>query len=896
MKGIFQLCLAILGAVAISEQVCAQAVVPDSTLGTVVTGNPNFMITGGTRPNNGSNLFHSFSQFSVPTGGTAFFDNALDVSMIFSRVTGGTVSNIDGMIQANGTASLFLLNPAGILFGNSAQLNIGGSFVGTTANSIRFADGTEFSAVNSSQTPLLTISAPVGLQFGSNPGSITHQSTTGFQVAPGKTLALIGGSLTIAGGTLSAPSGNIELGSVAANSQVGLEPTNFVMNYAGATGFQDIQLTQKAQVDASGSSGGAIQIQARQLSLKQGAQVRSNTLGSDQGKPITIRASERVEIVGTEDLSLYNIYYGSEDFDTSGLSGIYAVVRGGTGNGGSIQIDSPYLSVSQAGAIVANTRGQGNAGNLTIESQTVEINGNPDGNGFPSVLNTGTFTEGQGGNLTINADRLFSKDFVLVQSNSNGSGDAGNLTVNVRQFQAFGGSQFSSGAFASGNGSNLTVNATESVELIGFSTWDGGPFSTGLFSSVEPRGTGHGGNLRITTGRLSIQQGAKVTANLVGNGKAGNIVIRANEVEVSDPLVDFTGAISGIVTSVQNGSTGQGGNLDIVTDRLRVFRGGQITAATDGFGNAGSINLQAGDIDISGFSQDGQFRSSITASSTTSFNAGSINLRSDRLSVRDGANITVSNTGTGDAGNLNINAGTVFLNNGASLQAEVNGGSQGNIRLAARDLLLLRQDSQIVTSATGASTGGNITINAPIIVGLENSDIVANAVQGQGGNIQITTQGIIGLQYRDRTTPENDITASSEFGVNGTVEVNNVGVDPNSGLVELSTTLIDSTQQVAAGCSGTQGSSFVITGRGGVPQNPTQEVRRDRAWNDMRDLSTFQKTAIAPVPTQTATLVEATAWYRHPQTEKVELVAAHPTSSTPSATCASKLHSTESSL
>lgn len=347
--------------------------------------------------------------------------------------------------------------------------------------------------------------------------------------------------------------------------------------------------------------------------------------------------------------------------------------------------------------------------------------------------------------------------------------------------------------------------------------------------------------MRITTGRLSIQQGAKVTANLVGNGKAGNIVIRANEVEVSDPLVDFTGAISGIVTSVQNGSTGQGGNLDIVTDRLRVFRGGQITAATDGFGNAGSINLQAGDIDISGFSQDGQFRSSITASSTTSFNAGSINLRSDRLSVRDGANITVSNTGTGDAGNLNINVGTVFLNNGASLQAEVNGGSQGNIRLAARDLLLLRQDSQIVTSATGASTGGNITINAPIIVGLENSDIVANAVQGQGGNIQITTQGIISLQYRDRLTSENDITASSKFGVNGTVEVNNVGVDPNSGLVELSTTLIDSNQQVAASCSGTQGSSFVITGRGGMPQNPNQEVRRDRSWNDVRDLSRFQK-------------------------------------------------------
>lgn len=348
-------------------------IVPDATLpnnSSVTTNGNTSTITEGTQA--GSNLFHSFEQFSILTGGTAHFNNAANIQNIFSRVTGGSLSNIDGLIKANGSANLFLVNPNGIVFGSNAKLDIGGSFLGTTANRINFADGLQFSATAPPTTPLLTVSVPVGLGFGSNPKTILVQgngqgtrSTTdlidtsiGLRVQPNQTLALVGGNVALEGGTLKTAGGRIELGSVAEPSLVSLTPVSsgWALGYESVPIFGQIQLSGQATVDASGAGGGDIQVQGRQVSLTDGSQIEASTLGAEQGGALAVTATDLVELIGT--------ITNNDGLFASGLLSL--VYPKATGNSGTLTINTGRLSIQDGARITASTFDAGSAGNILI--------------------------------------------------------------------------------------------------------------------------------------------------------------------------------------------------------------------------------------------------------------------------------------------------------------------------------------------------------------------------------------------------------------------------------------------------------------------------------------------------------------------------------------------------
>ena len=126
---------------------------------------------------------------------------------------------------------------------------------------------------------------------------------------------------------------------------------------------------------------------------------------------------------------------------------------------------------------------------------------------------------------------------------------------------------------------------------------------------------------------------------------------------------------------------------------------------------------------------------------------------------------------------------------------------------------------------------------------MENSDITANAQNSFGGKININAQGIFGTQYREEITSQSDITASSELGTSfsGTVELNTPGIDPSKAVNQLPANVVDQTNQIVSGCGANTGNSFVVTGRGGISQNPSDRVDKYVAWSDVRDLSVYRQ-------------------------------------------------------
>jgi filamentous hemagglutinin family protein len=793
-------------------------VVPDFTVGTTINqSGASVGINGGTR--SGNNLFHSFNQFSVPTGGAAIFNNATDVQTIFSRVTGSQLSNIDGILKTQGTANLFLMNPNGIVFGPNAQLQLGGSFLGTTASAIKFEDGMEFNTVNTTPA-LLSVKVPIGLQIGTRPSSIQINNSQ-LKVNLNQAVLLIGGDIQLSGGTVMSAGGAIGFASLQQPGLVRLQP-DWSLDTAAFQRFGDIALTQGSSVQSKGVGGGNLQFLARNLDVIGYSEIASITEGDRNGGTLSIRATESLNISDVSaDGSLYSVVWSR-------------VFSDAIGNGGNVDVIAPRVIVD-GGLLAAQTNGLGKAGNLTIQARSIAL----DRSGQISTI---TFGKGQGGDLTIQAS-----DSVVIK---------GYLP------------SFEDGAFYI--------------------------FSSGLFVEADRGSSGNGGNLTLTTPRLLLQDGGRVSASAYGTstGNAGTLDISAQDVIVDGVVANELGALSGIEAAAQDGALGNAGSLRLNTTRLQLINGGQITVSNMGMGQAGNLVLNARSIDIQGMSADGLIPSRIQAISESSLPAGSIAINAERITLRNHGTISVSSVGTGDAGNLTVNANQVRLDQG-SIQSESTTGTQGNLFFNLSQALLMRNGSTITTNATDSANGGNITINSPVILGLENSDIIANSIRGRGGNINITTQGIIGLEFRNTLTPRidftNDITASSRFSVNGNVQVNTIGINPTNALNALSVDIADPSRQIADSCAAAKTSSFIATGRGGMPQSPMKSSRTDRTWHDLRPTVVTNSVVTNSVTAQpivtSQPLVEASA-FEVDETGTIILVATKPIAPQPAATCA----------
>ncbi|HBB33160.1 MAG TPA: filamentous hemagglutinin [Cyanobacteria bacterium UBA9273] len=869
-------------------------ILPDGTLtnNTIVIPNGNTtLIEGGTQV--GGNLFHSFQEFSISTGTEALFNNAPDIQNIISRVSGPNSSTIDGILSTNPntTANLFLINPHGIVFGVNAQLNIGGSFMASTANSFKFSDGSEFSATNPQTPSLLAINVPLGLQFGSNPGSITTRA--GLQVSPGQTLALLGGDVVLNSGNLTALQGRIELGSVASPGTASLTPTatGLVVGYESIENFGNIQLSGGAAVNGSGLGGGTIRVRGGQVALTQGSRLVADTFGNFNGGGIDIQASQ----FSLSDRSFVSSStFGAGDAGNLTLRADVVEMSGtAPGQVAGQLLEGTFNPFNLSNGLFSLSLGSGAAGDITIDADRLLARGGI------SVLST-TLVQGAGGDMTLNISELAQlSDGSLFLTGTAGMGNAGQMTITANQLKLLNGTAVSTTGSATSNGhtGDLLVRA-ESIELRGTPAGiavPGGFFTTAL-------GAGNAGNLTLETGQLIVADGTQVSASSSGKGMGGNLTVTADSVELSGisedrRFINGLFASSGLLTVTGQRGNASSGDLTINTRRLTVRDGAQISAATGSEGAAGHLTIRASEsVEVSGVATsvppaveavsfgiigDGIVPSGIESNTSGAGSAGDLRIETGQLIVRDGAEIGVRGTAAGAAGNLEVQADFIMLDNQGALSAATIAGTGGNIELQASTILL--NDNSRITTNTGNSDGGNITIATNALVAVENSDITANAQQGRGGQVRVTAQGIFGTEFRDRLTPESDITATSELGpqFNGIVTLNIQGINPSQGIVELPKNFADSSQQIATGCAADEGNSFVVTGRGGLPEDPTQALRGRTIWRDLRPLElrggerTTATAEKSPITNPQPPIVEATGWVVNAKGQ-IELVAHAP--------------------
>ncbi|HBY77005.1 MAG TPA: hypothetical protein DEG47_08360, partial [Cyanobacteria bacterium UBA11148] len=525
--------------------------------------------------------------------------------------------------------------------------------------------------------------------------------------------------------------------------------------------------------------------------------------------------------------------------------------------------------------------GAGDAGKLTVNaSESVQLRGTSN---FSQFRRSGLF-----------ADSL-------------GKGEAGEVTINTSALQIWDGARVSVSSLSQGslggNGGRLTVNASESVKLMGIGKIPNAP--SGLFASTS--GIGNGGEVTINTAALQVWDGALVSvrtfSSLSNAGDAGNLTVNASQlVQVSGTAADGIsrsqliastdgvgdagdltittpvlevldgGRVSATTFNAEMGDAGAAGDLRIFSQQLVIENGAKISARSFGAGNAGTLEVNA----TESVRIDGK-DSGLYFDTSGSGDALGIRIQTGQLVVENEGEVTVSGTGSGNPGNLEAIAHSIFLSNQGRFTAITASGEGGNIQLQVHDSLLMRHNSEISASAEGLGNGGNITIEAPngLIVAVlsENSDIVASANQGNGGKVRATAVGVLGFrQFRDRRTLESDFTASSELGIDGTLEINTQDRE----LEVLPENFAD--VEIAQGCQAVRGkeqSQFIIAGRGGLPPNPREALSSDAVFVDWVALNPERETPdYPPLPTQgeipTVTqnftyptpvpIVEATGW------------------------------------
>jgi filamentous hemagglutinin family protein len=701
----------------------------------------------------GKNLFHSFARFGIETGGRVTFTGPDGLANVIGRVTGGEASSIDGTLASTVPgADLWLLNPAGILFGPNARLEVPGSFHASTADELRFADGAVFSALDAAGS-VLSVAEPGAFGFlGSKPGAIAVDRST-LEVPKGEALSLVGGDVTITAGNKGAVGGGAAGVVLAPSGQVTLAalggPGSTDVNTGEVTGEASaaVRLTNQAVVSTIGDGGGTVRIRGGQLVV--------------------------------ENQSL-----------------IAAANTGSTDADGGVMIEAGAVKVDSASKITADAFAAGKAGKMTVTAGALEVR-----NG--SSISSTTYATGDAGPVAVTTPGrlLVSRDgaapfagiFSWAGPGSTG-GNAGPVTVAAGELEVHNGGEISSSTSGVGNGNTVTIDAGRLLV-----SGDGAATFTNIASRAEPGSGGDAGTVTVRADELEVRNGGEISSGTFTTGDAGTVTIEAGRL-----LVSGDGAVlpTGIASRAELGSNGNGGTVTITADEIKIHDNGVISSDTDGTGKGGSVNVMAGNLNLldgsrittltTGDNHGGDIgitlshavnianRAFISAATLGNGNAGDVKVTTPRLYLDNG--LIAANTGLadittnrGDAGTVTINAEDVeFANEGRIFNGTYGRGDGGDVFVRADSITidgtldhLADNHTGIASSvnASGTGRGGDVTVEARDVT-LKGGDraIISAETHGPGpaGNVAVRASNSLKV-----ASPTSYITSSSTLGATG---------------------------------------------------------------------------------------------------------------------------------
>ena len=704
--------------------------VPDRSLGGESTrlvreGSIEYVEGGAVR---GDALFHSFEDLRVGRGRGLYF-RAGEVDRIFSRVTGDRQSRIDGTLGAIGDADLYLINPNGIVFGPDARLDIGGSFVASTASSFTFPDY-EYGVDDWEDVPPLLTIRDWGLRLdrpaqirvlGSghvieyvdsrsfNPLVGAGLGEVGLSVPSGNSLSFVAGEIDLSGATLTASSGTVNLVSLRFG-EVNVEDLHSIDMTSQSLELGQVHIRDNSLIDVSGVSMGgdsSISVTAERTFILQGSHLLSQNIGFGAGSDIRLNSrgvwidafQKEVDAISRESEAIAGILNSTV-----------------LGEAGDITINSEYLNLSNGGFISNISYGTADSGDIRINTDSLQVVGNS------------------------NTSRVF--DPSNIQNLSVGAGNSGDILINAGVVQVQDGgtintNTLSTPPFISQSG-NIEVYA-DSIYLDGRNDANRIPSSIQTSSAFQ----GSSGDLSIHSTNLGIYNGAFLGSLSFGFGSPGGVNISSQDI-----LIDGFSNIDTVL-------------FDSTQRRLSSF----------------DLNLRApADIEFDNFSNPSHLRRSLIASlfipdiervneNEVVFNdAGKyIILNAETLKISNSAFISAVNAAAGDAGNIILDVDKLILDRGG-ISSDLIVEGQGGVIDISSDSLYAIDRSLLSASASGTSNGGNLSVTAGNVV-LIDSVLRANGQLGFGGQVRLTTDSF----FEDSSLLEATSDLSSSL--DGTVEV-----------------------------------------------------------------------------------------------------------------------------